>query len=69
MNEVIHMARKKPREVHYYKPYMGALSGWIGRSIIETILNTPAPDRTELNKKAEECRKALLAEMERDGRH
>ncbi len=52
----------KPKEVRYYKPYMGALSGWIGKSIIETILNTPKPDRTELNKKADECMAEILAE-------
>ena len=60
MSEVIHMA--KPKEVRYYKPYMGALSGWIGQSIIDTIRNTPKPDRTELNRKADECMAAILAE-------
>ena len=65
MSEVIQMA--KPKKVRYYKPYMGALSGKIGKSIIETILNTPRPDRTELNRKAGECRIAMLAEM-KDGR-
>ncbi|AOZ97909.1 hypothetical protein [Butyrivibrio hungatei] len=60
MSEVIQMA--KPKEIHYFKPYMGALSGWIGKSIIETIRNTPKPDRTELNKKADECMAQILAE-------
>ncbi len=64
MSEVIIM--EKPKEVHYYKPYMGALSGKVGESIIETILNTPKPDRTELKKKAAECREAILAEMKND---
>ncbi len=58
------MARRK--EIHYYKPYMGALTGWIGRSIIETINNTPKPDRTELQKRAEESRNALMAELENE---
>lgn len=62
MSEVILMA--KPKEVHYYKPYMAALHGKIGESIIETILNTPKPDRTELKKKADACREAILADME-----
>ena len=57
----------KTKEVHYYKPYMGALSGKIGKSIIENILNTPKPYRTELKRKADECRAAILAEM-KDGK-
>jgi hypothetical protein len=50
------------KEILYYKPYMGALSGWIGKSIIETIRNTPKPDRTKLNKKADECMAQIMAE-------
>lgn len=65
MNEVVQMAKIK--EVRYFKPYMGALSGWIGKSIIETIRNTPKPDRTMLNKKADECMAAILAEK-KDGK-
>ena len=63
MSEVIQMA--KPKKVRYYKPYMGALSGWIGKSIIETIRNTPKPDRTRLNEKADECMASILAEKKR----
>ncbi|RKM60923.1 hypothetical protein D6856_07700 [Butyrivibrio sp. XB500-5] len=58
------MARRK--EIRYHKPYMGALSGRIGRSIIETILSTPKSDLTELHKRAEECRRAMLAEEENE---
>ena len=63
MNEVIIM--KKEREIHYVKPNMGALHGRVGRSILETIRNTPRPDRTDLKKRAEECKRSLLAERGR----
>lgn len=52
---------KKPKEVRYYKPNMGALRGKIGESIIETILNTPRPDHSELNRDADEYLKKRLA--------
>ena len=64
MSEVIQMA--KPREMHYYKPNMGALTGKVGRSIIETIRNAPRPDRTELKKEADEYLKARMAEDQHD---
>ena len=57
---MIHMT--KPKKVRYYKPYMGDLSGGIGQSIMDTIRNTPKPDRTELNRKADECMAAIMAE-------
>lgn len=66
MNEVLKMAKQK--KVKIYKPYMGALDGWIGKSIIDTIRNTPKPDRTELNRKADECIAAILAEKANGGK-
>lgn len=59
MSEVIQMA--KPKEVRYYKPDMSALRGRIGKSIIETILNTPRPDHSELNREADEYLRTRLA--------
>ena len=45
----------------YYIPNMAALSGKNGRSIFETIKNTPAPDRTKLRKEVEELKAKILA--------
>lgn len=61
MNGVEYMAKQK--KTRYYKPNMGALSGKIGESIFETIMNSPKPDRSELKKHADACRNAILAEM------
>lgn len=52
---------KKEHEIRYVKPNIGALHGRIGRSILETIRNTPRPDRTDLEKRADEARARLLA--------
>ncbi len=52
---------KKPKEVNYVKPNMGALHGKVGLSIIETILNTPRPDDTELEKECERLEERMLA--------
>ncbi len=52
MSEVISM--KKPHEITYSKPNIGALRGRVGKSIIETILNAQRPDHTELKKEAED---------------
>ena len=60
MNEVLEL--KKQQSV-YYKPNIGALHGKVGRSIMETIMNTPKPDLTEVRRKADECRSAMLADM------
>ncbi len=62
MSEVVQMAKVK--EIRYYKPNMGALRGKIGMSIIETIMNTPKPDHSELKKEADEYLKARMAEKE-----
>ena len=51
----------KTKEIHYYKPNMGALRGKIGESIIETILNTPRPDHSELDREADEYLRIRLA--------
>lgn len=47
---VIIVRRQRHREPRFYKPNMANLHGRIGRSILETICNTPKPDRAELNK-------------------
>ena len=52
----------KHKEINYYKPNMGALRGKIGQSIIETILNTPKPDHTNLKREADEYLMARMAE-------
>lgn len=54
---------RKRESIAYYKPNVGALRGKIGKSIIETIMNTPKPDRTKLHEEAEKCRKAMAADM------
>jgi hypothetical protein len=51
------MTIRKQKQIHYYKPDMSDLHGRIGRSIIETIRNTPKPDRTELKKAVAEFEK------------
>lgn len=47
------------KEITYRKPSLN-LSGRIGKSIIETIRNTPKPDDTELKKEVEELKKAII---------
>ena len=51
----------KLKEKHYYKPNMGALRGKVGESIIETILNAPRPDHSELDREADEYLRLRLA--------
>ena len=51
----------KLKEEHYYKPNMGALRGKIGESIIQTILNAPRPDHSELDREADEYLRLRLA--------
>lgn len=41
---------------------MANLSGPIGRSILNTIKNTPRPDRTKLREEADACLAAILKE-------
>ena len=48
--------------VTYSKPNMANLRGPIGRSIIETIKNTPKPDRSKLREEADACLAAILKE-------
>lgn len=45
------------RKVRYYKPNIGNLHGKIGRSILDTIRNTPKPDQTVLWQEAKEFEK------------
>lgn len=49
----------------YYKPNMANLRGRMGRSIYETIMNTPKPDLTELERKANEVERRVLEERRR----
>ena len=44
----------------YSKPNMANLRGPVGRSIVETIRNTPKPDRTKLRREADECLANIL---------
>lgn len=64
MSEVINL--RKNENVIYYKPNVGALTGKVGKSIIETIMNTPKPDRSKLHSEAEKCRTAMAADMHHD---
>lgn len=48
-------------ETGYYKPNMGALPPKVGRMILEIMDNTPAPDRTEMKRRAEEIEARILA--------
>lgn len=59
MNGVIKMAKKQ--QINYIKPNMTALHGRLGREIFETIMNTPKPDLTELNRRADEVESRILA--------
>lgn len=61
MSEVFEMKRK-PHETVYYKPNIGALRGKVGKSILETIMNTPKPDLSELRRGANECRTVMMAD-------
>jgi hypothetical protein len=53
----------KKHEIRYIKPNIGSLKGSIGKSILETIRNTPRSDRTRLNMIADDVQKAMLAEQ------
>ncbi len=44
----------------YYRPNMANLKGPVGRSIIETIKNTPKPDCSKLRKEADDCLAAII---------
>ncbi|NEX00446.1 hypothetical protein SAMN04487829_0013 [Pseudobutyrivibrio sp. NOR37] len=54
------------KQINYIKPNMGALHGRIGRSILETILNTPKPDDSKLRERAKEV-EALMLEAKKNG--
>lgn len=58
MTEVVTMKKKKP--IVYTKPNITNLKGKIGRSIIETIRNTPRPDFTEIDKECDRIGELLL---------
>jgi len=48
----------------YIKPCMTNIPGELGKQVISTIINTPLPDFTEVDKEISEMKKKLLAEME-----
>ena len=61
------MPRTKPKR--YGKPCMTNLPPELGRSIINTIMNTPPPDLTKLKRKAAQAEHRLsqiAAELERN---
>jgi len=47
-------------KVVYYKPNMSNLHGRMGKSIIETIKNTPPAPKDEARKKVEEYKRNIL---------
>lgn len=49
------------KQVTYSKPNMANLRGRLGKSIIETIMNTPKPDETKLKEEAHEIEKLMIA--------
>lgn len=53
--------KRKTREIRYVKPNMGALHGRVGRKILETIRNTPKPDLSEMDRRAEAVEARILA--------
>ena len=55
----------KKHEIRYVKPNIGALKGPVGRSILETIRNTPRPDMTALTKEADAVLANLAAEKKK----
>ncbi len=50
-------------KIQYYKPNMANLRGFIGKSIIKTIMNTSKPDRAKLREEADACLDAILKEQ------
>ncbi len=56
---VISMVRE--HQINYVKPNMTALHGRLGREIFDTIMNTPKPDLTEVNRRADEVESRNLA--------
>jgi hypothetical protein len=57
------------RTITYTKPNIANLKGKIGESIIETIRNTPAPDRSDLEADVKELEKKIMAEGKNDTLH
>ena len=52
--------------ITYGKPNMAALAGELGRRIIDTIMSTPRPDLTELERKCAEVN-ARMQEAKENG--
>lgn len=49
------------KRITYSKPNMANLRGRLGKSIIETIMNTPKPDKTKLKEEAYEIETLMIA--------
>ena len=58
------MAAIESNGVVYGKPNMAALKGELGRRIIDTILSTPRPDFTELDRKCAEVSARMQEAMD-----
>ena len=56
----VHVMFKTRKKTRYVKPNM-VLHGRMGREILETIMNTPKPDLTELNRQADEVESRIMA--------
>ena len=53
------------KTITYTKPNIGNLKGKIGRSIIETVRNSPIPDKTKLEAEVKELEKRIMADRKR----
>ncbi|MCR5606446.1 MAG: hypothetical protein K6F69_06500 [Treponema sp.] len=53
------------KTITYTKPSIGNLKGKIGRSIIETVRNTPIPDRTKLENEVKELENIIMADRKK----
>ncbi len=49
------------RKPYYSKPNIGNLRGRIGKSILQTVRNTPRPDRSELERDVQEAIEKIMA--------
>ncbi|MCR4568518.1 MAG: hypothetical protein K5769_10725 [Pseudobutyrivibrio sp.] len=49
----------------YTKPNIGNLKGKIGKSILETVRNTPIPDRTNLEAEVRELENKIMADRKK----
>lgn len=47
---------KKPREINYIKPNMGALPPKVGRKVLDIMAKTPKSDQTKIDRRVKEVR-------------